>query len=261
MDAASKTLYIPLYGKALISRKGILLNDPKAEEIWNKEGFALSGKSKSKWLAYYMGMRCSVIDELARQALLRYPDSTVLHIGCGLDSRAERIKAPFAKWYDIDLPEVIDIRRRHFTENERCTMLEGNAMQANFLETIPEKDNAVIVMEGISMYLTKEGIQALFSALASHFGKAYLIMDAYTEYALKVSKRGNPIKNVGASARFGFDDPHIFEADGGFRFESQHPITPAAKVDELCGFEKLFFKLLFAGQYADKLYRLYTYIH
>ena len=52
MDAVNRTLYIPLYGKAAVSRKGILLHDPDAERIWAAEGFALHGKAKSKWLAY-----------------------------------------------------------------------------------------------------------------------------------------------------------------------------------------------------------------
>ena len=59
----NKTLYIPLYGKAYVSPKGILLSDKKAEEIWATEGFKLGGKSKSKWLAYYMGIRSAVFDE------------------------------------------------------------------------------------------------------------------------------------------------------------------------------------------------------
>ena len=62
MDNVNKTLYIPLYGKALVSQKGLFLHDPKAEEIWAKEGFPLKGKSASQWLAYYMGMRAAVFD-------------------------------------------------------------------------------------------------------------------------------------------------------------------------------------------------------
>ena len=57
MNSTNKTLYIPLYGKSLVSKKGSILSDPKAEEIWQKEQFPLKGKAKSKWLAYYMGMR------------------------------------------------------------------------------------------------------------------------------------------------------------------------------------------------------------
>ena len=54
MDNVNKTLFIPLYGKALVSKKGIILSDRKAEEIWSEEGFPLKGKSRSKWLAYFL---------------------------------------------------------------------------------------------------------------------------------------------------------------------------------------------------------------
>ena len=52
MNNVNKTLYIPLFGKALVSKKGIILEDKTAEKIWDAEGFPLGGKSKSKWLAY-----------------------------------------------------------------------------------------------------------------------------------------------------------------------------------------------------------------
>jgi len=81
MNSVNKTLYIPLYGKADVSRKGIFLEDKKAEEIWEAEGFALKGKSKSKWLAYYMGVRSAVFDEWLKQQMADAPNAVVIHIG------------------------------------------------------------------------------------------------------------------------------------------------------------------------------------
>lgn len=88
MNSVNKTLYIPLYGKAFVSKKGVILSDKKAEMIWEKEGFELKGKAKSKWLAYYMGMRSAVFDSWVRENLKKYPSACVLHIGCGMDSKA-----------------------------------------------------------------------------------------------------------------------------------------------------------------------------
>ncbi len=39
MTEINKTLYIPLYGKSQVSKKGIILQDKKAEEIWDNECF------------------------------------------------------------------------------------------------------------------------------------------------------------------------------------------------------------------------------
>ena len=75
MNEVNKTLYIPLYGKSLVSRKGIILHDEKAEEIWEKEGFELKGRSKSKWLAYNMAMRAKVFDDWTEAKLNEDPDA------------------------------------------------------------------------------------------------------------------------------------------------------------------------------------------
>lgn len=81
MNSVNKTLYIPLFGKAYVSRRGIFLDDKKAEEIWETEGFALAGKSKSKWLAYYMGIRSTVFDDWLRQQIADKEQAVVIHIG------------------------------------------------------------------------------------------------------------------------------------------------------------------------------------
>ena len=62
MNEVNKTLFIPLYGKAKVSRQNIILKDPTAEKIWDAEGFPIRGKSLSKWLAYNMAMRARVFD-------------------------------------------------------------------------------------------------------------------------------------------------------------------------------------------------------
>ena len=105
MDNVNRTLYIPLYGKAYVSRRGLLLEDPKAEQIWETEGFPLKGKAKSKWLAYNMGMRSAVFDRWLRQSMADMPEALVLHGGCGLDSRCVRVGVSGQQWYDVDFPE------------------------------------------------------------------------------------------------------------------------------------------------------------
>ena len=91
MNSVNKTLYIPLYGKSYVSKKGLFLDDRKAEEIWGTEGFSLKGKSKSKWLAYYLGIRSAVFDEWLKRQMADAPNAVVIHIGCGMDSRVIRV--------------------------------------------------------------------------------------------------------------------------------------------------------------------------
>ncbi|MBR2701019.1 MAG: hypothetical protein IKE77_02920 [Erysipelotrichaceae bacterium] len=69
MNEVNKTLYIPLYGKAYVSRQNIILNDAMAEKIWAAESFPLKRRSKSKWLTYNMAMRARVFDDWTEEML------------------------------------------------------------------------------------------------------------------------------------------------------------------------------------------------
>lgn len=150
MNNANKTLYIPLYGKAYVSKKRIILEDKKAEQIWKQEGFALKGKSKSKWLAYYMGMRSAVFDDWVKKQITENPNAIVLHIGCGMDSRVERVNAQNTQWYDVDFPDVIEERKRYYTENNHYHMLASDAREQAWITALPKDKDAIIVMEGVT---------------------------------------------------------------------------------------------------------------
>ena len=256
MDAVNRTLYIPLYGKAAVSSRGILLRDPDAERIWAAEGFRLHGKAKSKWLAYYMGMRAAVFDDWTRGRMAQDGQALVLHIGCGLDSRCNRVGGG-NPWVDLGFPEVIAERRRHFDEGGGRRMLAGDARQADWLAQLPEAEHAIVVMEGVSMYLTREELAGLLARLRGRFRRLDVLMDCYTVFAAKASRWKNPVNTVGARTFYGVDDPEALAAEAGLRFVAEREMTPPELVGQLRGFERWFFAHVMAGGMAKKIYRLY----
>ena len=258
MNSVNKTLYIPLYGKSYVSKKGLFLHDEKAEEIWTAEGFSLKGKSKSKWLAYYMGVRAAVFDEWVQKQLADAPNTVVVHIGCGMDSRIIRIGNQNHKWYDVDFPEVIEERKRYYTETDDYKMITGDVRDCSWMTAIKEKQSAIVVMEGVSMYLTVDEMQNLADSLCAHFESISLLVDAYTSFAAKMSKRRNPINDVGVSEVYGIDDTQAYQTDK-LIFVKEHTMIPQKYIDELQGLEKFIFAKLYAGGFSKKLYRLYEY--
>ncbi len=255
MNSVNQTLYIPLYGKSFVSKKGIILRDTKAEEIWEAEGFPLKGKSKSKWLAYYMGMRSAVFDRWLTDRLEE--DAVVLHLGCGMDSRANRVESRGHLWFDVDFPEVIDQRRRYYRETENYKMLGADIRDGAWFAQLP-RGRAVVVMEGVSMYLHPEDLKVLLGNLCTHFEKVQLLMDCYTEFAAKASRYKNPINDVGVTRVYGLDDPTILSGTG-LKFVKEHDMTPRDLIGQLQGAEKAIFSRLYAGKIAKKMYRLYEY--
>ena len=172
MNNVNKTLYIPLYGKAFVSSQEMILQDKKAEEIWEKEGFPLKGKAKSKWLAYCMGMRSAVFDRWTEMQLRECSQAVILHLGCGLDSRCIRVDAGENPWYDVDFPEVIQERKRYFTESETYHMIASDIREEGWWKEIPSGETAIVVMEGISMYLHQQELKAVLKRLKDHFGES-----------------------------------------------------------------------------------------
>ena len=260
MNNVNKTLYIPLYGKAYVSQRGLFIEDKTAEKIWSAEGFKLKGKSRSKWLAYYMGIRAAVFDNWVTDVAKRMQDAVILHLGCGMDSRIMRVghAADFKKWYDVDFPQVIKERERYFNESESYVMISADVRNSQWLEEIPKAENAIVVMEGLSMYMSPEELKALLENLCNRFTSLALLMDCYSTLAAKLSKIKNPINDVGVTSVYGIDDPLTLQ-QSGLSFVAEHNMTPDSYSDQLKGAERSIFKKLYAGRFSKKLYRLYEY--
>ena len=240
-----------------MSQQGIILNDPSAEKIWKEEAFPIRGKSRSKWLAYNMAMRARVFDAWTDNMLQRNKDALVVHIGCGLDSRYRRVKTHCSDWIDCDLPDVIGIRRKYFQENERYHMLALDASRPEQIGLLPDCDTVIVVLEGLSMYLTGSQVRGLLQALDEKYGEVHILMDVYTGFGARASKYKNPVNEVGVNILYGIDD--IGSMIGGLRirFVKEHSFTPAALVKELAPVDRLIFNLLFTGKLYRKIYRLY----
>ena len=205
-----------------------------------------------------MGIRAAVFDEWLCQRKAEKEDALVLHIGCGMDSRALRVNAAGHKWYDVDFPSVIEERKRYYAEGPDYKMLPGDARDGQWLDVIPAGGEAIVVMEGLSMYLNEEELCALAERLCRHFEKLSLLMDCYSIKAAKLSKYKNPINTVGVTQVYGMDEPRLLEK-GGLLFLKEHELTPEKYIARLSGGERKIFKKLYAGKLSKSLYRLYEY--
>ena len=108
------------------------------------------------------------------------------------------------------------------------------------------------------MYLTATEMQNLTDSLCNHFESLVLLVDAYTTFAAKMSKRRNPINDVGVTEVYGIDDPKAYQCKN-LIFVKEHEMTPRKYIDQLKGLEKHIFAKLYAGSFSKKLYRLFEY--
>ena len=108
------------------------------------------------------------------------------------------------------------------------------------------------------MYLTIEEMQGLTNSLCNHFENLAILVDCYTSFAAKMSKRKNPINDVGVTDVYGIDNPQEYQSEK-LVFIKEHTMIPQKYIDKLKGFERFIFANLYAGGISKKLYRLYEY--
>ena len=136
-------------------------------------------------------------------------------------------------------------------------MMALDASDPEQVRALPDSDIAVIVMEGLSMYLTTQELRGFLQALREKYAKLHVLMDVYTEFGARASKFKNPVNDVGVTTLYGIDNMEMVIGDLGIRLVREHTFTPAALVKELKPSERVIFRLLFTGRIYRKIYRLY----
>ncbi|MBQ9947217.1 MAG: class I SAM-dependent methyltransferase [Oscillospiraceae bacterium] len=256
MTNESKTLYIPLYAKAMMSREGFL-EDKTAEQIVDSCGYDFEDVDKSRKLAIFLAMRALQYDQMTEKFIEKCPDCIVLHLGCGLDSRCKRVKIGAKKWYDIDFPEVIELRRKYFEPNAVYRMISSSVTDLSWLDEIDyHGENVLVIAEGLSMYLTLDEMTTLISEFGRRFSKTAFLFDAYSDAAARLSKLKNPVNKMDAQIHFSMSDPAVLE----YRVKNakcviNKSIIQKRYIDKLSGAMKA--RYTFMGGFGSGFYRIY----
>lgn len=206
-----ETLLLTLATRAMDSRsKRPILCDKKAGEIVQQLDYDFQKLKVPLKESFGGAIRAKMLDVCTTEFLADHPDATVLDLGCGLDSRRERVKPPMGvRWFDIDYPDVIEMRRHFYSEGAGYQMIGASLTDPNFLDAIPTDHPAIIVADGLLPFLTEDQIKQLFRRLTAHFRSGQLAFNSYSKLASRLISSHPSIKAIGVTpASLGFDDPH-----------------------------------------------------
>ena len=258
LNNESKTLFIPLLGKAVMSKSNLFLHDSKAEEIIANINYDFESLKQSKWLSMYMSLRALLIDELCNDYIKKHENSIIIHLGCGLDSRCLRVNQNFKIWYDIDYEAVIKIREKFYNEDKKYKMIGSSVVDYIWLNEIEDSNNILIVAEGLTMYLKEEEIRELLSQINNKFESVHLLFDAYSKKGVKASKIKNPVNKMKAKVTYGIDRPEDFVK---LNNKLEHINTYLIRKDNnnLHGLTKFIFNNLYCGKISQSMYKIYEF--
>ncbi len=187
LSGVAETLLIPLYNRAMESqRPDAIMRDQRAVALVAQMDYDFAQiktirTTEANKVARIMLTR--EIDRYTRDFLHRHPEAVVVHIGCGLDSRFERVDNHRAEWFDLDLPEVIGLRRELIGDDAgRYHLLGCSVLDDAWLEAVNVYPGRpfLLVAENVLVYFTEAQVKSLVLRICDRLPGAELVFDGWT---------------------------------------------------------------------------------
>lgn len=233
LNSLQQTLLITLGGRADESRLAdSLLQDHFAAEAKEQIDFDFSKIRLSHDGLVALAVRAHTLDDWIRDFLVAHESPTVIHLGCGLDSRIFRIDPPpEVCWWEVDFPEVIRLRRSLFPEREGCHFLEASILQPGWLDAIESTGPVVVVAEGILAYFAPREVTQVLNDLVRKFPAGEVLFDAYNRWGISYLNRLPSLRLGDARLKFALNDPRSLETSvPGLKLIEEHNGAPQQQI-------------------------------
>ena len=224
LTGVPETMLQTIYARAKESRTRGAVHDGMAEKIIDRLDYDFSLADDDRAMHDGVIARTIVLDRMTKSWLDKNPGAVVVNIACGLDTRCYRVKE-FSHWYNLDLPETIAVRERMMPEDGEISCIAMSAMD-DWGECVRETGTpALVIIEGLTMYLTEPDVKRIFDVIARRFGKATVFVETMNPL---VAKRFKEKSIEGSHAKFtwGVKNGKVLAGMlNGFRFAEEHSLT------------------------------------
>lgn len=224
LSGVPETMLQTVYARAKESRGRGAIRDLKAEEIIGRLDYDFSLADKDAAMHSGVIARTIVLDRLVGEYLAAHPGAIVMNLACGLDTRCYRMQG-YAHWYNLDLPETIAVREALLPESGSISQLAISAMDDWGAAVEGPSGPALVIIEGLTMYLTQADVQRIFAVIAGRFPAATVFTETMNPMVVKRFKEKS-IEGSKAKFTWGVKDGRALAALlPGFRLAGEHCLT------------------------------------
>ena len=210
LSPMQKTLLITLKGRAVDAqlRRPLLGDDLAAETLGLLDASARQMKLPLG-VRESVAIRSAMLDRAVEDFIQAHPDAVVVEIGSGLETRIFRVDPPpTVDWYDVDLPEVIELREKVLPHRENTHPIGRSLLAPDWTEEVPRDRPTIIVGDGVLGFLSEDDNRQLLAQLTDHFTSGELVFNAYTTFVAGMNGRFTKVVGMPKDFRgFGIDDP------------------------------------------------------
>jgi O-methyltransferase involved in polyketide biosynthesis len=190
LSSLEKTLVVPLWHRAQASKAHPeLLNDVKAIELVNhlEYDFSIFEQRFTNEDSFRSAARARQFDDKLRTYISAHPDASIVNLGAGLDTAFYRVDNGSIEWYDLDLPNVIALRKQLLPEADRVKYIAKSLFDMSWCADLDYTDNGIfIVAKGILWFFDEAEIKRFFSSLADALPGAELICEASSKLGASI---------------------------------------------------------------------------
>lgn len=236
MNTVSNTAYYCCGVRMLdAERDKPLVNDTYARRFMDDNALAIFEPFRSEIRPNISNIcRCDIIDNLLRREIAANPATYIITIGAGFDTRPYRIKG--GNWTEVDEAQIIDHKDKVLPIGECANPLKriptdfSRESLVDILPAIDKRQNIVIVIEGVLMYLEPQAIKATIQHLQSLFPQHVLYCDLMSRHFFENFVQSVHAKLETAGGRFTERPERPWEIfiDNGYRLDEQQPMLEHA---------------------------------
>ena len=208
-NTVQETLVIPLYARKMcLELYPNLYRDETALRLLGQIDYDFSalkkkaGSSMQRFGFLEVAMRQNDLAFEVRDYLRTHPDAAVVNLGCGLDDTGRSCDNGRCKIYNLDFPDVIQVRDTLLPAGEREENISCDLNDTAWFENIDASGGAVFFAAGVFYYFLKEQVRSLVQRMADAFPGGVLVFDAANARAvrlmLKTWIKDAAIRDVGA---------------------------------------------------------------
>jgi O-methyltransferase involved in polyketide biosynthesis len=211
----ARTLIIPLFFRAKeAGRQDALLVDKTAIDLVERIDFDYSCIKFSKHDLTLAIMRVREFDRKTAEFLAQNPGAVVVHIGCGLDTRFQRLGNRQVEWYDLDLPEVIVLRRQlGLEEKGNYHVISSSVFDFGWMDQVHASavQPILFIAEGVFLYFHESEVKTLILKLRERFPDSELVCDAMTPILVKINNLHLVLWKIDARLNWGLKNARDLE--------------------------------------------------
>ena len=178
-------------------------SDPAAVELVSRLDYDFTMARQDRLMADGVVLRTLTLDPLVAGYLATHPGCTVVNIACGLDTRFQRLDDGRVTWYDLDLPEAIELRRKLLQETDENTFLAQSLFDYSWCDKVKATGKpTLIIIEGVMMYFEPKEVQSFFSTIAQRLDNAVVLFDMLAFALVGNTKKHDSLKKMGKEVEF-----------------------------------------------------------